>query len=118
MILVHAGTNDTYGSDPSGAPARLSTLVDYLTTTFPNALVVVAKIIPYPSQTANVKLINDSIPTMVQSKVSAGKHVISVDLNTGFQTSTMLSSDGIHPNQTGYDWMGDTWYAVVSSYFP
>jgi hypothetical protein len=118
MILVHAGTNDTYGTDPSGAPARLSTLVDYLTTTFPSALVVVAKIIPYPAQTANVKLINDSIPSMVQSKVAAGKHVVSVDLNTGFQTSTMLSSDGIHPNQTGYNWMGDTWYAVASSYFP
>ena len=103
---------------PTGAPARLSTLVDYLTTTFPNALVVVAKIIPYPAQTANVKLINDSIPSMVQSKAAAGKHVISVDLNTGFQTSTMLSSDGIHPNQTGYNWMGDTWYAVISSYLP
>jgi len=30
----------------------------------------------------------------------------------------MLSSDGIHPNQTGYNWMGDTWYSVISSYFP
>jgi hypothetical protein len=117
MILVHAGTNDTYMGDPAGAPARLSTLVDYLTTNFPNALVVVAKIIPYPNQTANVKVINDSIPAMVQSKVTAGKHVISVDLNTGFQTSTMLSSDGIHPNQTGYNWMGDTWYATVGSLF-
>jgi hypothetical protein len=118
MILVHAGTNDTYMSDPGGAPARLSTLVDYLTTNFSNALVVVAKIIPYPAQTSNVNLINNSIPAMVQSKAAAGKHVISVDLNTGFQTSTMLSSDGIHPNQTGYNWMGDTWYATVSSYFP
>jgi hypothetical protein len=117
MILVHAGTNDTYMTNPGGAPARLSTLVDYLTTTFPNALVVVAKIIPYPSQTANVKLINDSIPAMVQSKVATGKHVTSVDLNTGFQTSTMLSSDGIHPNQTGYNWMGDTWYSVVGGLF-
>ena len=35
IILVHAGTNDTYGSHPSGTPARLSTLVDYLTTNVP-----------------------------------------------------------------------------------
>jgi lysophospholipase L1-like esterase len=81
-------------------------------------LVVVAKIIPYPAQTTNVNLINSSIPSMVQSKVSAGKHVTTVDLNTGFQTSTMLSSDGIHPNQIGYNWMGDTWYAAVGSLFP
>ena len=118
IILVHAGTNDTYGSDPSGAPARLSTLVDYLTTNFPNALIVVAKIIPYPSQTANTNLINNSVAAMVQSKVSAGKHVIVADLNTGFTTSSMLAGDGVHPNQKGYDWMGDTWYAAISGYLP
>jgi hypothetical protein len=118
MVLLHAGTNDTYMSDPAGAPARLSSFVDALTTMFPNALIVVAKIIPYPSQTANVNLINQSIPSMVQSKVSAGKHVSLVDLNTGFQTSTMLSSDGIHPNQTGYNWMGDTWYSAIGDLFP
>jgi hypothetical protein len=118
IILVHAGTNDTYGSDPSGAPARLSTLVDYLTTNYPNALIVVAKIIPYPSQASNTNLINNSIPAMVASKVSAGKHVIVADLNTGFTTSTMLAGDGVHPNQMGYDWMGDTWYAAISGYLP
>ena len=118
IILVHAGTNDTYGSDPSGAPARLSTLVDYLTTNYPNALIVVAKIIPYPSQMANTNLINNSVAAMVQSKVSAGKHVIICDLNTGFTTSSMLAGDGVHPNQKGYDWMGDTWYATISGYLP
>jgi GDSL-like lipase/acylhydrolase family protein len=118
IILVHAGTNDTYGSDPSGAPARLSTLVDYLTTNFPNALVVIAKIIPYPSQTSNTNLINQSVAAMVQSKVTAGKHVIVADLNTGFTTSSMLAGDGIHPNQKGYDWMGDTWYSAISGYLP
>ena len=118
IILVHAGTNDTYGSDPTGAPARLSTLVDYLTTNYPTALIVVAKIIPYPSQVTNTALINNSIAAMVQSKVSAGKHVIVVDLFTGFTTSSMLAGDGVHPNQKGYDWMGDTWYAAISSLLP
>jgi len=118
IILLHAGTNDTYMSDPSGAPMRLSSAVDSLTTMFPSALIVVAKIIPYPSQIANVNLINNSIPSMVTMKQSAGKHVISVDLNTGFDTKTMLSSDSIHPNQTGYNWMGDAWYGVVGPLFP
>ncbi|HVT07583.1 MAG TPA: SGNH/GDSL hydrolase family protein, partial [Polyangia bacterium] len=118
IILLHAGTNDTYMSDPSGAPMRLSSAVDSLASMFPDALIVVAKIIPYPSQTANVNLINQSIPAMVQSKQAAGKHVIAADLNTGFDTKTMLSSDTIHPNQTGYDWMGDTWYGVVGPLFP
>ena len=103
--------------NPSGAPAALSSAVDSLCTEFPNALIVVAKIIPYPSQVANVKLINDSIPAMVQAKVAAGKHVVMADLFTGFQTSSMLAGDGVHPNQTGYDWMGDTWYTAVGGLF-
>ena len=39
-----------------------------------------------------------------------------VDLYSGFMTSTMLAGDGIHPNQTGYDFMGDGWYMGISSY--
>lgn len=104
--------------NPSGAPAALSSAVDSLTAEFPDALIVVAKIIPYPSQAANVSLINDSIAGMVQSNVAAGKHVVAADLNSGFRTSTMLSGDGVHPNQTGYDWMGDTWYAAIGSLLP
>jgi lysophospholipase L1-like esterase len=30
----------------------------------------------------------------------------------------MLAGDGVHPNQKGYDWMGDTWYAAISSLLP
>ena len=40
---------------------------------------------------------------------AVGKHILIVDLNTGFDVSTMLSSDSIHPNQTGYNFTGDTW---------
>lgn len=116
MILLHIGTNDTYGSSPSGAPARLSSLVDLITSTYPNALLAVAKIVPYPAQAANVKIINDSIPALVMKNQMAGKHVIMVDCFTGFTTSSMLSSDSIHPNKTGYDFMGDQFYAAVASY--
>ena len=116
MILLHIGTNDTYGSSPAAAPTRLSSLVDLITSTYPNALLVVAKIVPYPSQAANVKIINDSIPGLVAKNQTAGKHVIMADCFTGFTTSSMLSSDSIHPNQTGYNFMGDQFYSVVSSY--
>ncbi len=116
IILLHIGTNDTYGSDPTNAPSRLATLVDNLLTAYPDALLVVAKIIPYPSKASNVTLINDSIPTLVQDRAGMGKHIIMVDLFTGFMTSSMLAGDGIHPNQTGYNFMGDGWYAGISSY--
>src|SRR4029078_6844691 len=110
------GTNDTYMSSPSGAPMRLQSLVDLILSTYPNALLVVAKIIPSPSQMTNVNLINNSIPDLVSSRAAMGKHILMVDLNTGFNVQTMLSNDSIHPNMTGYNWMGDQWYTVVGSY--
>jgi lysophospholipase L1-like esterase len=81
---------------------------------------VVAKITPLGNAAwnATIKTYNDAIPGVVQSRAAAGKHVLLADMNTGFTTSSMLSSDGIHPNQTGYNFMGDAWYSVISSYLP
>ncbi len=39
---------------------------------------------------------NNAIPGIVQTRVAAGKHIIIVDLNTGFPSSG-LSSDNVHP---------------------
>jgi lysophospholipase L1-like esterase len=50
----------------------------------------------------------------VQTRAAAGKPVILGDMNTGF-TPAMLSSDSIHPNQSGYDFMGDSWYKSIGS---
>ena len=115
MILLHIGTNDTYLSF-AGAQGRLANLVDMLLAGFPNALLVVAKIVPYPAQMNNVNALNASIPDLVNSRAAMGKHILRADCNTGFTVQTMLSSDTIHPNQTGYNFMGDTFYAVINSY--
>jgi len=116
IILLHIGTNDTYMTNPGGAPARLQSLVDMILAAYPNTLLVVAKIVPYPSQMANVNTFNATIPGLVASRAAMGKHILLADLNTGFNVPTMLSSDTIHPNQTGYNFMGDTWYSVIGSY--
>jgi lysophospholipase L1-like esterase len=118
IILLIIGTNDTYMANPGQAPQRLATLLDSILSMDTHALLAVALITPYPSQAANVATYNKAIPPLVQARAAAGKHIILVDLNTGFMTATMLSSDGIHPNQTGYNWMGDQWYAAVGSLFP
>jgi len=116
IILLHIGTNDTYMANPGGAPARLQSLVDMILAAYPNTLLVVAKIVPYPSQMTNVNTFNATIPNLVSSRAAMGKHILIADLNTGFNVPTMLSSDTIHPNQTGYNFMGDTWYSVIGSY--
>ncbi len=81
---------------------------------------MVAKITPLSTASFNatIKTYNDAIPGVLQTRSAAGKHVLLADMNTGFTVSSMLSMDGVHPNQTGYDSMGDTWYAAISSYLP
>ena len=48
----------------------------------------------------------------------AGKHITTVDMYTGFNTSTMLGSDSIHPNTSGYTFMADHWYTAVGPLLP
>jgi lysophospholipase L1-like esterase len=86
----------------------------------PNALLVVAQITPLQNSTWETRVVtyNAAIPAVVAARSSAGKHVLLVDMHTGFQVSTMLSSDGVHPNQTGYNHMGDVWYAAIKALLP
>jgi lysophospholipase L1-like esterase len=116
IILLMIGTNDVHASSGQATmPDRLGQLLDKIIGAAPNALLVVAKITPLSnaSWNATIKTYNDAMPGLVQTRVTAGKHVMLVDMNTGF-TSSMLSSDGIHPNQSGYNFMGDVWYAAIS----
>ena len=117
IVMVHIGTNDMYMANPGGAPMRLGTLIDKLVAGYPNALIVVAKIIPLPSGTSAVNTFNAAIPGIVKTRADAGKHVIVVDLNTGFPSSG-LSSDNVHPNASGYAWMGGKFYDAVSAVLP
>jgi hypothetical protein len=120
IVLLHIGTNDIYASSgQSTMPDRLGKLVDKLIAGAPDALIVVAKITPLSNSSwnATIKTYNDAIPGVIKTRADAGKHVIGADMNTGF-TSGMLSSDGVHPNQSGYDFMGDQFYSVIKSYLP
>jgi len=111
------GTNDSTEATAAEMTSRLSGLMDKLITNAPDALLVVAKITPL-SWASTIAAYNTSITGLVQTRVTAGKYVTIVDMNTGFNTSTMFSSDNIHPNATGYKFMADRWYAVISAQLP
>jgi lysophospholipase L1-like esterase len=120
IVLLLIGTNDVYASSGQATmPDRLGSLMDKIITAAPNALLVVAKITPLgtASFNATIKTYNDAIPELVQSRVAAGKHVMLADMNTGF-TASMLSTDQVHPNQSGYDFMGDKWYELIGELLP
>jgi lysophospholipase L1-like esterase len=115
-VLLHIGTNDVLQNyNLSGAPSRLSTLVDHITATVPDAEVFVATIILLANsgQEANARTFNATIPGMVQSKVNAGRHVHLVDMHSALTAADLV--DGIHPTATGYDKMAAAWYAALQS---
>jgi lysophospholipase L1-like esterase len=112
-ILLHIGTNDIYGSDPAGAPARLATLLDHITALAPNADVFVAQIIPVSCCDATVRTYNAAIPGIVQARVNAGKHLHLVDMYDALSTADLL--DGIHPGTVGYGKMATVWYNALLS---
>jgi lysophospholipase L1-like esterase len=111
-ILLHIGTNDMY-QNPNGAPDRLGTLLDHITTTAPNAEVFVATIIPMPSSASAVQRFNAAVPGVVQKRVSVGKHVHLVDMAPALTSSDL--ADGVHPNAGGYSKMATVWYKALQS---
>jgi lysophospholipase L1-like esterase len=98
--------------------SRLGGLIDKITGAAPNALLVVAKITPVGWATSVVNAYNDAIPGLVQSRAAAGRHLLVADMNAGFTSATMLSSDNLHPNGAGYNFMASRWYAVVGPLLP
>jgi len=112
IVLLHIGTNDMVRS-PSGASGRLEALIDQILADLPDALLVVAKIIPLPGN-GTLMSFNDSIPAMVRERASGGKHIVLVDQFMGFPNSEL--GDGVHPNQAGYARMAGVWYAAIKPY--
>ncbi len=116
IVLLHAGTNDTSRS-PTGMTDRLGTLIDHIVEDGPNVLLVVTTIIPIKQGSYGTvgETFDNAIPAVVQKRIDAGKHVVLVDMFKDFP-SAGLSSDGVHPNQQGYDWMAGIWYDAIKGY--
>jgi lysophospholipase L1-like esterase len=115
-VLLHIGTNDILQNyNVSGAPGRLSTLIDHITAAAPAADVLVATIIPLASagQESAARTFNAAVPGIVQSKVNAGKRVHLVDMHAALTTGDLI--DGVHPTAGGYDKMAAVWYSALRS---
>ncbi|XXX79942.1 SGNH/GDSL hydrolase family protein [Sorangium sp. So ce134] len=112
IVLLMAGTNDVIQNDNlSTAPQRLGALLDKIFAAAPDTLVVVAKIIPVSFADPKAVAYNDALEGIVEARASAGKHVVLVDMHSGFPVSDL--PDGVHPNQPGFARMADVWYAAI-----
>ncbi len=125
IVLLMIGTNDINGNvDLNGAPGRLGKLVDDITMRAPNALVVVATIIPIANSGTNPKVIayNNALPELVSTRAAAGKHVVLLDNYALFAANPNYASawmgDYLHPNNAGYTELGKAFYGAIESVLP
>jgi lysophospholipase L1-like esterase len=125
IVTLMIGTNDIdIQLDVASAPMRLGLLLDRISMYAPDALTVVAQIVPTTDDTTNARVMayNAAIPGLVKERADAGKHVISVDMYGEFTKNpsykTALMGDKLHPKQEGLVVMAQVWYAAIGNLLP
>jgi hypothetical protein len=111
IILLMIGTNDMYRGNPATAPDRLRDLINEIFAFDPDTLLVVAQLTPLSFSNAAVEAYNAALPAIIDGIAATGAHIRLVDMYNGFSTSML--GDGVHPNQQGYAFMADVWYAAI-----
>jgi lysophospholipase L1-like esterase len=125
IVTLMIGTNDVdIQLDLPNAPKRLGALVDTITKTSPNALVVVAQMVPTRTDSENtrVQAFNAGLPAVVKTFADAGKHVILVDMYGAYTKNADYKNaylaNGLHPSDAGYAVMANTWWAAIGNLLP
>ncbi|KAJ7859025.1 hypothetical protein B0H14DRAFT_2351404 [Mycena olivaceomarginata] len=112
VIFLLAGTNDiNNGDDIDNAPDRLMAVVDAITLALPNAAVLVGTL-PLngdPGKEAECNTFNDAIVQELLLRSALGDRVLPVYMDSlGPEDMT----DGLHPNDQGYNTMGLAWFGA------
>jgi lysophospholipase L1-like esterase len=122
IVTLMIGTNDVdVQYDLTDAPARLATLLDTITGTDPNLLLVVAQIIPTTNDDENTRAraFNAAIPDLVKARADRGVHVVGVDMYGAFTANAAYKTayfvDALHPNDAGFQIMADVWDSVITA---
>jgi lysophospholipase L1-like esterase len=120
VILLHAGTNDViqWTQDPqtipnlplANAPQRLLTLVDQLHGLWPNATIIVARIIYERLAPADSAAFNVQWPMTMELDQRPFVHVVDMQ---SIVTNPTDYTDDYHPNSTGYSKMATVWYNAI-----
>lgn len=119
-ILLLIGTNDFCCTGPEGsadAIPRLDGLIAKLVTLRPNAWLIVSNLPLVRSNPTAESYIetqfNPRVADLVRSHASLGQKVSFLDIHSVLSAGDL--GDGVHPNQTGYDKMGDAWSGAIQA---
>ncbi|WP_216856449.1 GDSL-type esterase/lipase family protein, partial [Acidisphaera sp. S103] len=117
-ILLMAGTNDIFGNvSASTIAANILSMLETVNNFNPLIHVYVATLTPMVnSYSADVAPVNSAITSMVAQAQVSGLNVSLVSM--GNVTTADISSDGTHPNATGYAQMAQNWYSAILAQQP
>jgi len=105
IILIHLGTNDAvHQTNVSTVSARLLRLADEARKTCPDAVVLLAKLLPASFRDKEIAIVNNGLAEGAKGR--EGKLML-VDMNQGFKGEDMM--DLIHPSEKGYAKMAERW---------
>jgi lysophospholipase L1-like esterase len=106
VVTLHIGTNDMDRNyQAATAPDRLGALIDAVHGAAPDAVIVVASLVPSKSSVVQARIndFNRRVPDVVKQRQDKGQHVWFVDM--GDVRADQLA-DTLHPNDSGYATMG------------
>jgi lysophospholipase L1-like esterase len=127
MVLLHIGTNDILQNFQTSTMAmRLDKLIGQIVADSPTSRIFVSSIIPLVNGNQNqlVQAYNTQIRDVIVPKYdSLGDNVFFVDQYPNFVDANgniihIGPANNIHPDQIGYDLMGDTWAAAIQQAAP
>lgn len=120
VILLMAGVNDlgVYQLSATQGLAGLEALLNKLIVLRPAARIVVSTLTPYigtvySNREAHQVEFNNALPALVAAHQAAGHRVQLCDVRTSVNIANaaeLLCSDGVHPNQAGYNAIAEVWY--------
>ena len=117
IVLLMAGTNDILRSSDNASKVikDLNQLIDRLKDEFPDAQILVSSLAPLDSsikgeKRANiVEEVNAWLPALAAKQ---GQQVTYVDAGGSIEPSDLVA-DGIHPNEEGYQKIGNAWFDAI-----
>lgn len=113
IVTLMLGTNDMNQNwQVSTAPARLTGIITDILNKAPDATVLVATLVPStdPAVEASIAAFNQSVPAVVQGLQGIGAHVGLADM---IAVTTSDLADRLHPNDTGYQKIADSFNAAI-----
>ncbi len=116
IILLLIGTNDYgYNYDTPEAIDRLDQLISEIVALCPNTRIVVANLLQRTdnanTDAAIQATFNPYVAGIVANHAALGQQVFFLDIRSALGPSDL--SDGLHPNQSGYNKMATNWFGAV-----